>query len=195
MISSLLCVPSSISFLTLSSYSRIRSTIVLEHLIQASDVSHTMQHWDVYIHWNERFFFECYGAYKAGRAATDPSVGWYKGEIGFFDFYIIPLAKKLESCGVFGVSSYEYKAYAEANRKLWEEKGQDVVQGFLDKFHAQADAVAVTVAEAVPSKVLATQSQDSSTSHSSLSEMGEDEEVEIEQEAENEEAADVELGL
>jgi len=30
------------------------------------------------------------------------------GEIGFYDFYIIPLAKKLDQCGVFGVSSDEY---------------------------------------------------------------------------------------
>jgi hypothetical protein len=30
-----------------------------------------------------------YTAYKAGRLATDPSLGWYRGEIGFFDFYIV----------------------------------------------------------------------------------------------------------
>jgi hypothetical protein len=30
-------------------------------------------------------------------------------EIGFFDFYIIPLAKKLKDCGVFGVSSDEVR--------------------------------------------------------------------------------------
>jgi len=40
----------------------------------------------------------------------------YKGEIGFFDFYIIPLAKKLKECGVFGVSSDEYLNYATKNR-------------------------------------------------------------------------------
>ncbi|CAJ1970229.1 unnamed protein product [Cylindrotheca closterium] len=34
-----------------------KATIVIEHLIQASDVSHTMQHWQVYIKWNEKFFF------------------------------------------------------------------------------------------------------------------------------------------
>eukprot|EP00980_Cylindrotheca_fusiformis_P029603 scaffold23587_cov122-Cylindrotheca_fusiformis.AAC.2 len=79
-----------------------KATIVIEHLIQASDVSHTMQHWHLYKEWNEMFFMECYGAYKAGRADSDPSLTWYKGEIGFFDFYVIPLAKKLASCGVFG---------------------------------------------------------------------------------------------
>jgi hypothetical protein len=28
-----------------------KATIVLEHIIQASDVSHTMQHWHVYKKW------------------------------------------------------------------------------------------------------------------------------------------------
>jgi hypothetical protein len=46
------------------------------------------------------------------RRAKDPSEFWAKGEIGFFDFYIIPLAKKLKDCGVFGVSSDEYLQYA-----------------------------------------------------------------------------------
>ena len=105
-----------------------KATIVIEHLIQASDVSHPMQHWKLYKRWNEHFFFECYSAYRTGRAEKvrrcivraarrflllifirfsddlpscafcffstypslffqDPSVGWYKGEIGFFDFY------------------------------------------------------------------------------------------------------------
>ena len=63
-----------------------KATIVIEHLIQASDVAHTMQHWHIYRKWNERFFCECYQAYKDGRAETDPSENWYKGEIGFFDF-------------------------------------------------------------------------------------------------------------
>jgi len=85
-----------------------KATIVIEHLIQASDVSHTMQHWHVYRKWNERLFEEMYCAFKAGRASKDPAEFWYKGEIGFFDFYIIPLAKKLKECGVFGVSSGEY---------------------------------------------------------------------------------------
>jgi hypothetical protein len=111
-----------------------KATIVIEHLIQASDVAHTMQHWHVYRKWNERFFEECYKAYKEGRAETDPSEVWYKGEMGFYDFYIIPLAKKLKDCGVFGVSSDEYLAYAEKNRREWEEKGMEVVQNMVEKF-------------------------------------------------------------
>ena len=35
-----------------------KSTVVIEHFIQASDVSHTMQHWCIYNDWTEWFFFE-----------------------------------------------------------------------------------------------------------------------------------------
>jgi class 3 adenylate cyclase len=108
-----------------------KATIVIEHLIQASDVAHTMQHWHVYLKWNERLFHEMYKAYLSGRADTDPSEGWYKGELGFFDFYIIPLAIKLKDCGVFGVASDEYLDYAIANRTEWEIKGKQIVQEYL----------------------------------------------------------------
>ncbi len=111
-----------------------KATIVIEHIIQASDVAHTMQHWHIYIKWNERLYAEMYKAYTEGRAAKDPTDSWYKGELGFFDFYIIPLAQKLSECGVFGVSSDEYLNYAIMNRNEWEKKGRDVVAGYLKKY-------------------------------------------------------------
>ena len=104
-----------------------KATIVIEHLIQASDVAHTMQHWHVYRKWNANLFEEMYKAFIEGRAEKDPSEFWYEGEIRFFDFYIIPLAKKLRECGVFGVSSYEYLNYAEKNRSEWQRRGQEMV--------------------------------------------------------------------
>mmetsp|Transcript_46111 Transcript_46111/g.112724 ORF Transcript_46111/g.112724 Transcript_46111/m.112724 type:complete len:169 (-) Transcript_46111:226-732(-) len=110
-----------------------KATIVIEHLIQASDVAHTMQHWHIYRKWNARLFEEMYKAYLEGRAEKDPSEFWYKGEIGFLDFYIIPLAKKLKECGVFGVSSDEYLQYAQNNRDEWEEKGKEVVDELTEK--------------------------------------------------------------
>jgi hypothetical protein len=108
----------------------LKATIVLEHLIQASDVSHTMQHWNIYTKWNERLFHEMYSAFDAGRMEKDPSAGWYGGELWFFDNYVIPLAKKLEECQVFGVSSDEYLNYALENRKEWEHKGKEIVKNF-----------------------------------------------------------------
>jgi hypothetical protein len=109
-----------------------KATIVIEHLIQASDVAHTMQHWHIYRKWNERFFIECYQAYKDGRAETNPADNWYQGEVGFFDYYIIPLAKKLKDCGVFGVSSDEYLNYAIRNRQEWESRGGEIVTEMLE---------------------------------------------------------------
>ena len=93
-----------------------------------------MQHWHVYRKHNANLFremvgqmlvgvlrrhvptafltYHCvsvqYDAYKAGRTDKDPSTGWYEGELWFFDNYIIPLAKKLKECGVFGVRSDEF---------------------------------------------------------------------------------------
>lgn len=56
-----------------------------------------------------------------------------KGELGFFDFYIIFLAKELNECGVFGVSGDEFLNYAKANRAEWEQKGEAIVAGMLKK--------------------------------------------------------------
>ncbi|KAG7352534.1 family 3 adenylate cyclase [Nitzschia inconspicua] len=112
----------------------MRATIVIEHIIQAADVSHCMQHWQVYKRWNERFFQEMYLAYEEGRGGSDPSEGWYNGELWFFDNYIIPLAKKLEECGVFGVSSDECLNYALENRREWAAKGKQIVEEMVQRF-------------------------------------------------------------
>ena len=113
-----------------------KATLVIEHLIQASDVAHTMQHCDVYLEWNARLFEEMYVAYITGRTDKDPSSFWFQGELGFFDNYVIPLAKKLEQCGVFGVSSHEYLQYAMVNRREWETRGQQLVADMVARVSA-----------------------------------------------------------
>lgn len=112
-----------------------KATIVIEHIIQASDVAHTMQHWRIYCKWNEKLFEEKYLAYVSGHEEVEPSTYWYESEIGFLDHYVIPLAKKLKECGVFGVSSDEYLGFALENRMEWEVKGRDIVQSMA--LHAQ----------------------------------------------------------
>lgn len=77
-----------------------------------------------------------YIAYRSGRAEKNPADFWYDGELGFFDYYIIPLAKKLDNCGVFGVSSHEYMNYAKANREEWAREGEKIVQEYLNKFNS-----------------------------------------------------------
>jgi hypothetical protein len=109
-----------------------RATIVYEYIIQASDVCHTMQHWHTYQKFNHRLFEERYLAWlRCDCGAKEPSATWYVGELWFFDNYIIPLAKKLHKCGVFGVSYHEYLNYAMENRKEWESKGKDIVANML----------------------------------------------------------------
>lgn len=113
----------------------LKATIVIEHIIQAADVAHTMQHWHVYQKWNEKLFAEMCAAYDAGRGPEkNPASTWYEGELWFFDNYVIPLAKKLDDCGVFGVSSDECLNYAVQNRTEWASKGQEVVQQFSKKY-------------------------------------------------------------
>mmetsp|Transcript_18388 Transcript_18388/g.32420 ORF Transcript_18388/g.32420 Transcript_18388/m.32420 type:complete len:95 (-) Transcript_18388:65-349(-) len=63
--------------------------------------------------------------------------------LDFFDFYIIPLAKKLKECGVFGVSSDEYLSYAEQNRKEWEQRGEEIVQDMIQKVEEQKNGIMV----------------------------------------------------
>jgi hypothetical protein len=105
-----------------------KSTAVIEHIIQVSDVAHTMQHWHIYRRWNERLFHEMHNAFQSQQVSVDPSTNWYIGELGFFDYYLIPLAMKLKECGVFGASGYEYISYVLKNKKEWERKGRQVVQ-------------------------------------------------------------------
>jgi hypothetical protein len=69
-----------------------------------------------------------------------PADNWYQGELGFFDNYIIPLAKKLEDCGIFGVSSDEYLNYALENRREWANNGEAVVDVLLIEKYQQPTA-------------------------------------------------------
>jgi len=106
----------------------LRATVVVEYIMQASDICHTMQHWHIYRKWNYLLFVEMCAAHKAGRMAMDPASFWYNSELKFFDNYIIPLAQKLKECNVFGVSSEECLNYALQNREEWEVRGETIVE-------------------------------------------------------------------
>jgi hypothetical protein len=109
-----------------------KATIVIEHIIQASDVAHTMQqHWRIFCKWNKTLFRERYVAYLNGHEKEDPSIAWYCDELNFFDFYVIPLANKLKECGVFGVSGDDYLGFAVENHMEWEMKEREVVEAML----------------------------------------------------------------
>jgi 3'5'-cyclic nucleotide phosphodiesterase len=105
-----------------------KATVVLEYLLQASDVGYAMQPWHMYRKWDELAFLEHYKAYMEGRAdSVDPVTAWYEGEMASFDFVVIPLAKKLRDSGVFGTSGDEYLSFALRNRAEWEDRGREVL--------------------------------------------------------------------
>ena len=50
---------------------------------------------------------------------------------------VIPLAKKLKTCGVFGVSSDEFLNYATQNRQEWIKKGEALVAEMIEKIEKE----------------------------------------------------------
>lgn len=118
-----------------------KASIVLEQIIQASDVAHTMQHWHIYRKWNEMLFEEFYVAFRDGSTTYDPRKNWYEGEMRFLDNYVLPLANRLKESGVFGVSSEEYLQHAVANREEWEQKGQAVTEAMMKRISNREAAV------------------------------------------------------
>jgi 3'5'-cyclic nucleotide phosphodiesterase len=123
----------------------VRATVILQLIIQASDVSHTMQHFTVYKKWNMRLMEELYLAFTSGQATKDPTDGWYEGELWFFDNYVIPLAKKMQMCGAFGVVADEFLDYAKDNRLEWEANGRQIVEKAKEQMQAKFGSPSVLV--------------------------------------------------
>lgn len=107
-----------------SSCGHCKATLVMEQILQTSDVVHTMQSWELYREWNQCLFKEMYTAFLDGRADKDPSNGWYKGELWFFDNWVIPLAQNLKNTGVLNIISERLIDQAKSNRLQWEREGE-----------------------------------------------------------------------
>lgn len=118
-----------------------RATLVMEEVIRASKISHTMQHFQVYRKWNARLFHEEYQAYVDGRVDVDPSDYWFQQEIDFFDKTVIPLANRLQASRVFdglksssSACSSELMEFAVMNRYEWETRGAGLVTEYREEF-------------------------------------------------------------
>jgi hypothetical protein len=115
----------------------LRATVIIETAVQASAVIHTMQHWTIYKTWNERLYEEMVSAYENGRADKEPTLGWYDGEMSFFDDYIIPLAGKMLDSKAFGVVGGECLNNAIENCVQWVSEGQEIVKNMASR-HSKA---------------------------------------------------------
>jgi hypothetical protein len=105
-----------------------RATVLFELVMQASDVAHTIQHWQTFSKFNERLFKERFAAFLNGVEERDPSETWYEDELTFFDGFVLPMANKLKSCGVFGSTGDEFMRWAQQNRAEWAVKGKYIVR-------------------------------------------------------------------
>ena len=114
--------------------SDLKATLMIDCIMQASDICPTMQHWHLYQKWNERRFKETCRAFQNGRASVNPSDRWYEWQLILFDTKVIPLAKKLKESGCFGSHAGEYLDNAKKNREQWFLKGSTIVQSISKLF-------------------------------------------------------------
>eukprot|EP00980_Cylindrotheca_fusiformis_P023043 scaffold10069_cov69-Cylindrotheca_fusiformis.AAC.12 len=105
-----------------------KATLVMEHVLQTSDVCHTMQSWEIYREWNEGLFNEMYAAFQDGRAEKDPSESWYQRELWFFDNWVLPLVHSLKRSGVLNIICEQLLEQASHNRLRWENEGQQICE-------------------------------------------------------------------
>lgn len=103
---------------------QLQQHAVLETMMNVADVAHTMQSFAIFCKWNRKLYKEFYVAHLEGRLSFDPEENWYENQIGFFSHYIIPLSKKMQTCGVFGTTGDVFQYFAEENKKRWIAEGE-----------------------------------------------------------------------
>ena len=131
-----ICEDNTQTSLTLS-YTPEEVSVIAEQIIQAADVSHTMQHFSTFSKWNTHLYHEVLAAYNCGRTNNiaspeirHPKENWYESQIGFFDFYVIPLAERLDACGVFS-GEQQFAQLAARNKEQWIEIGRDCTSAMV----------------------------------------------------------------
>lgn len=105
--------------------------VVIETMLNVADVAHAMQSWELFLFWNRRLFEELYVAFKTGRSEIDPSVDWFENQLGFYKLYIIPLAEKMQKCGVFGKLGCVWTNNAVSIRDQWIRKGDQITKDMI----------------------------------------------------------------
>lgn len=111
----------------------IKSSTCLEQMMAVADISHLYQDYDTLLIWNEKLFHELIVAHSQQRG-FDPCGFWFKGQIGFIDNYVIPLADRLSLCNVFGDNSFLFLKNAKEIRRRWIIGGYQFCEELLDKY-------------------------------------------------------------
>jgi hypothetical protein len=113
---------------------------LLEHILLVCDVAHTMQSWDVMNKFANRLSKEIQKAIddkRSGGITTDPLSDWYDNQSGFLNFYIMPLAERIEKTGYIPISTDRQGPFLttliQANMDRWQNEGHDVVASWRRK--------------------------------------------------------------
>ncbi|EED92977.1 hypothetical protein THAPSDRAFT_268740 [Thalassiosira pseudonana CCMP1335] len=109
----------------------LRHSVVIETMLNVADVAHSMQSWELFLFWNRNLFEELYDAYKGGRSENNPANGWYENQLFFYKIYVLPLAAKMQMCGVFGRRGGEFLRNAILIRDQWEREGDQITKDMI----------------------------------------------------------------
>ena len=123
---------------------RLRSSAVLELMMNAADVAHTLQSFDNFVKWNKRLYEELHEAYEIGRCADgeedDPSKDWFGNQLGFYEIYILPLARRLRKCGAFAPDAGEaFVQNAKNICRRWEYEGAAITDRMIEEVKREYD--------------------------------------------------------
>ena len=115
----------------------LKTTLLLEHLVQAANVSHAMNDWQIYAKWNERKLIELQLAHENGLQDEDPSIDFHISELNFLDRVVLPLIRRLRECDALGPVSVEYLKAARQIRQEWSRKGPEFVRNTVLKHQSK----------------------------------------------------------
>jgi hypothetical protein len=113
---------------TSESVTELEKTIsIVEQILLMADVGHCSQSYENFLKWNECFFYECLKNHKAGKG-FDPRDGWFHGEIGFLEGYILPLTDRV------GDLFPQCDLSSGANRilQLWKLNGEELTKQLVE---------------------------------------------------------------
>ena len=88
-----------------------------ETLMMLSDIAHCAQCWSNFVKHNYRLYRELHECFKKG-LSPHPSGGWFEGQIGFIDGYILPLAKRSQC--YFGQEDFGNELVSNVVSKFYE---------------------------------------------------------------------------
>ena len=111
----------------------LKTSVIMELLLKAADVSSILQGWENYLKWSQRLFFEMMEACDADRG-FDPRAGWFDNQITFFDSYGMLLAKQLMEVGIIGPKSGRFAANIQNLRRRWLAEGRQSTEQMLKKW-------------------------------------------------------------